>query len=494
MRASSMSSGTTLLASRGPQTQPQQTIGSNSVANPNLISQLPNPNLLKSAASAQNAAKMFTGNGMPSLGLNSSQRNTPPSMSTFHNFPMHRTTTNPQQRLVGFSSGMDSPLNNDVEFPSLNTRSSPAPHNVSNNLFAGQPQLNMLQQQSMMFPPSSTAAKDALSMQHRMPYANMMRGVENSGYGQSEFSLQSEDFPALPGAQQLLQSQLGNSGATGQNFSESQLMMAGQTNLLGGPIDVRYMSDFFTNGASENGNPLNINVNNGVVTNIPSGMLCDQYGIVGLLTFLKGLDQYPGLNMLSLGIDITKLGLNMSSSGSLYQNFGGPWADQPCRTQDYEAKVPEEYLTNSIIRDKLPTIKVNKLSEDILFYLFYNCPGQVYQLAAASELYQRDWRYHKVDAVWLTRSVYGGMKEQTPEYETGSYNIFDPLQWRKIPKEMRLEYKMLEGKPVHSVNGPNLLNSNGSLTTPGQATTPSFAGTQQQPPTNMAAHFAPKNI
>jgi CCR4-NOT transcriptional regulation complex NOT5 subunit len=48
--------------------------------------------------------------------------------------------------------------------------------------------------------------------------------------------------------------------------------------------------------------------------------------------------------------------------------------------------VPEEYLTNTVIRDKLPTIKVSKLSEDILFYLFYNCPGQVYQLAAASEL------------------------------------------------------------------------------------------------------------
>lgn len=58
--------------------------------------------------------------------------------------------------------------------------------------------------------------------------------------------------------------------------------------------------------------------------------------------------------------------------------------------------------------------------------------GQVYQLAAASELYHRDWRYHKADAVWLTRSVYVGMKEQTSEYETGSYNIFDPVQWRKV--------------------------------------------------------------
>lgn len=117
-------------------------------------------------------------------------------------------------------------------------------------------------------------------------------------------------------------------------------------------------------------------------------MLCDQYGIVGLLTFMKGLDQHPGLSALTIGLDITKMGLNMSSSGyafiensivcldfrNLYQNFGGPWSEQPCRIQDYEAKVPDEYLTNNVIRDKLPTIKVSKLSEDILFYLFYNCP------------------------------------------------------------------------------------------------------------------------
>jgi hypothetical protein len=51
-----------------------------------------------------------------------------------------------------------------------------------------------------------------------------------------------------------------------------------------------------------------------------------------------------------------------------------------------DAKVPEEYLTNATIRDKLPNIKLNKLHEDVLFYLFYNCPGEVYQVAAASEL------------------------------------------------------------------------------------------------------------
>ena len=50
-------------------------------------------------------------------------------------------------------------------------------------------------------------------------------------------------------------------------------------------------------------------------------------------------------------------------------------------------QTPEEYLTNTHIRDKLPPVKLNKLSEDVLFFLFYNCTGEVYQLAAACELY-----------------------------------------------------------------------------------------------------------
>jgi hypothetical protein len=68
--------------------------------------------------------------------------------------------------------------------------------------------------------------------------ANMMRGVvDTSGYNQAEFSLQNEDFPALPGVsqqQQLMQSQLGVGGSSCQsNFPESQLMSVGQSSFGG---------------------------------------------------------------------------------------------------------------------------------------------------------------------------------------------------------------------------------------------------------------------
>ena len=48
--------------------------------------------------------------------------------------------------------------------------------------------------------------------------------------------------------------------------------------------------------------------------------------------------------------------------------------------------VPSEYLTNIYIRDKLAPIKLNRYTEDLLFFLFYMNGGDVLQLAAAAEL------------------------------------------------------------------------------------------------------------
>uniref|UniRef100_A0A915MVL2 NOT2/NOT3/NOT5 C-terminal domain-containing protein n=1 Tax=Meloidogyne javanica TaxID=6303 RepID=A0A915MVL2_MELJA len=89
------------------------------------------------------------------------------------------------------------------------------------------------------------------------------------------------------------------------------------------------------------------------------------------------------------------------------------------------------------------------LHEDVLFYLFYNCPGEVYQVAAASELYARDWRFHKIERLWFQRAAFfAPPKEIGGTFERCQYNAFDPILWRKVPKEMVLEFKDLEGKPT----------------------------------------------
>lgn len=88
----------------------------------------------------------------------------------------------------------------------------------------------------------------------------------------------------------------------------------------------------------------------GKVTNIPSSMVKDQFGMVGLLTFIRAAETDQNLVSLALGQDLTALGLNLNSTENLYQNFGGPWAETPCRPQDIDFHVPPEYLINASIR------------------------------------------------------------------------------------------------------------------------------------------------
>ena len=88
----------------------------------------------------------------------------------------------------------------------------------------------------------------------------------------------------------------------------------------------------------------------GKVTHIPASMVKDQFGMVGLLTFIRAAETDPNLVSLALGQDLTALGLNLNSPENLYPNFGGPWAETPCRPQDIDFHVPPEYLINANIR------------------------------------------------------------------------------------------------------------------------------------------------
>lgn len=52
----------------------------------------------------------------------------------------------------------------------------------------------------------------------------------------------------------------------------------------------------------------------GRVTNIPAGMVTDQFGMVGLLTFIRAAESDPKLVSLALGCDLMTLGLNLNTS------------------------------------------------------------------------------------------------------------------------------------------------------------------------------------
>lgn len=198
------------------------------------------------------------------------------------------------------------------------------------------------------------------------PYVGMVKQPTSES---SEFTMSSEDFPALPGTQNREGSSPGGSLADKSSN--------------GGGGDAS--SDRGTN--EKNAMKSGIQTHpDGRVTNIPASMVNDQFGMVGLLTFIRAAETDPNLVSLALGQDLTALGLNLNSPDNLYPTFGGPWAEQPLRPQDIDFHVPPEYLINSSIRDKLAAIKLNRYKDDLLFYMFYNNAGDVLQIAAANEL------------------------------------------------------------------------------------------------------------
>nr|AMK01809.1 CNOT2 [Mytilus galloprovincialis] len=249
-----------------------------------------------------------------------------------------------------------------------------------------------------------------------------------------EFQIQQEDFPALPGATNPPSSSSGDATCKTPTSLSSGI---GDTSLL---KDGKYPGD----KAPKRGIQTH---QDGTVSNIPNGMVNDQFGIVGLLTFIRAAENDPNLVALAPGIDLTTLGLNLNSPENLYSTFQSPWADSPCRPQDIDFHVPAEYLTNIYIRDKLAPIKLNRYGEDLLFYLFYMNGGDVLQLASAAELYSRDWRYHKEERVWITRAPGVDPILKTSTYEQGTYYVFDTKYWRKVHKEIYLEYEKLEDRP-----------------------------------------------
>lgn len=182
----------------------------------------------------------------------------------------------------------------------------------------------------------------------------------------SEFTMSSEDFPALPGTQNQegpspggsLSGEKGLPGVIGSELSgldssagrgtavEKATKRGIQTSPDGKIFKMTVNRS--TSGNSFDSDSIICVI--GKVTNVPASMVKDQFGMVGLLTFIRAAETDPNLVSLALGQDLTALGLNLNSPDNLYPTFGGPWADTPCRPQDIDFHVPPEYLVNASIR------------------------------------------------------------------------------------------------------------------------------------------------
>lgn len=253
----------------------------------------------------------------------------------------------------------------------------------------------------------------------------------------SEFTIHSEDFPALPGSNPNLnltnthdgqqQSNQSSSTPTSSGLSglfnsvnanslsstnqlssslpsnQSQAHPQSAGNLQLGSNSLIQQSSVDLSGNNENsssnklqqqqslqpGNAIKRGIQtskDGRVSNIPPGMVTDQFGMVGLLTFIRAAEHDPSLVSLALGQDLTTLKLDLNSTESLYSTFPGPWSDAPLRPHEIDYSVPQEYLINNQIRDKLAQVKLSRYGDDMLFFLFYLFPQDYIQAAAANEL------------------------------------------------------------------------------------------------------------
>lgn len=171
----------------------------------------------------------------------------------------------------------------------------------------------------------------------------------------------------------------------------------------------------------------------------------DKFGLLGLIDLVRMTNE--DLSTLSLGTDLSALGLNLNGSEHIYQSFMSPFSDQPMTGAEPEFTLSLVYSLPQV------TPKMASYSDETLFYIFYAFPRDAMQEAAAQELYGRSWRYHKELKLWLSKDAamvcfnnfY--LKETTikgPGCERGVYVFFDPSTWTRIKKEWILYYDQIE--------------------------------------------------
>lgn len=175
----------------------------------------------------------------------------------------------------------------------------------------------------------------------------------------------------------------------------------------------------------------------------------DRFGLAGLLATVRSGN--PDIASLAIGQDLNQLGLNLNSIEPLYPTFAGPFAESGSRPLQPDFKLPECYTVDNVhrVREKIPGF-----SDETLFWIFYTQPRDIMQELAATELTNRNWRYHKELMMWLTKDP--AFPEPTPistEAERGSYIFFNHQTWQRARSEFVLNYDALDSHIPVRQNG-----------------------------------------
>lgn len=177
-----------------------------------------------------------------------------------------------------------------------------------------------------------------------------------------------------------------------------------------------------------------------VLPTFPPSMCKDQFGMAGLLAFIRSKDSCPNLIKFALGMDLCDLGLNLQSKGKLHSTFQSPWADRPCGLHQLEQNVPPDYRRLHVRLNINMIDRIKKYGDDLLFWLYYNNIGTTIQLLAIQELQNRGWMYYIPEKIWITKAL----GKEAPKGSYGVYCWFDVANWKKSEKEMSLEPDKIE--------------------------------------------------
>lgn len=260
-------------------------------------------------------------------------------------------------------------------------------------------------------------------------------GAAALGQKHSEFSIQNEDFPALPGAPKTsgdaygMDGQrfptLGSRGGLGPYSDQHPLSQAAAAQLRGVPGGSGFLSKMPGLGGV-------------TLKSSAAGSGEGRFGLLGLLNVIRMND--VDLSTLALGTDLTTLGLNLNQSDMLYKTFTSPWAEGPGRPEP-EIPTPACYLQQS---PRLVPAMFTKFSLDSLLYAFYSAAGEESQRLSAEELLSRGWMWHKEHKVWLARVPGTEPTMKTDRFERGSFVVFDVNSWERVRKDnFVLQYDQL---------------------------------------------------
>lgn len=241
--------------------------------------------------------------------------------------------------------------------------------------------------------------------------ASLSQGMGGVNREEQEFTIQVEDFPALP--RSGVKSIQGDSD-TIQSSSQQSPSSGSSLRFDGSPPSLVPLSPSLkaTNQQSSS---------EATAKYLSARSETDlKYGLMGLLDVIKMTNRDQSL--LSLGCDLTSFGLNLNSPNTLFSSFSSPFATQPASSEP-------NYTTPACYRMHPPNLKADQTSKfqvETLFYMFYAMPKDLLQATAAQELYQREWKYHGELRLWFKAR---NQQEMMQSHPTVQYVYFDVNVW-----------------------------------------------------------------